>query len=79
MKRIHTIPNDRDHDAKGFKELYRKYVQSGMAINQPMEYGGGAPSAVAIAISEMATACNKSFSMCPPATLNRIALALRNR
>ncbi|MEE2787766.1 MAG: acyl-CoA dehydrogenase family protein, partial [Myxococcota bacterium] len=52
---------------KGFKQLYRKYVESGMAgITQPPEYGGGgAPHPVAIAISEMATACNKSFSMCP--------------
>ena len=52
---------------EGFKELYRKYVESGMAgITQPPKYGGGgAPHPVAIAISEMATACNKSFSMCP--------------
>ncbi len=52
---------------EGFKRLYDDYVKSGMAgITQPIEYGGsGAPHPVAIALSEMATACNKSFSMCP--------------
>ncbi|MEE2612051.1 MAG: acyl-CoA dehydrogenase family protein, partial [Pseudomonadota bacterium] len=50
-----------------FKELYSRYVESGMAgITQPIEYGGsGAPHPVAIALSEMATATNKSFSMAP--------------
>ena len=52
---------------KGFDGLYRKYVESGMAgMTMPVEYGGGgAPRAVGIIMSELATATNKSFSMCP--------------
>lgn len=51
----------------GFKKLYAGYVESGLVgIAQPAEYGGGgAPHAVAIGMSELATATNKSFSMCP--------------
>ncbi len=52
---------------KGFKALYDSFVGGGMAgISMPAKYGGGgAPHALAIALSEMSTACNKSFSMCP--------------
>ena len=52
---------------KGFIELYQKYLQSGMAgLTMPVEYGGGgAPRSVGILMSELATATNKSFSMCP--------------
>ena len=38
---------------------------SGMAGMTTLEYGGGgAPQAVAIGLSEMSTATNKSFTMC---------------
>ena len=52
---------------KGFYELYQKYMQSGMAgLTMPIEHGGGgAPRSVGILMSELATATNKSFSMCP--------------
>lgn len=51
----------------GFKKLYADYVASGLGgIGHPVEYGGGgAPHAVSIGLSELATATNKSFSMCP--------------
>jgi alkylation response protein AidB-like acyl-CoA dehydrogenase len=50
-----------------FKPLYDQFVASGMAgMSMPIEYGGGgAPHTVAIAMSEMSTASNKSFTMCP--------------
>ncbi len=51
----------------GFKKLYADYVASGLVgIAQPVAYGGGgAPHAVSVGLSELATATNKSFSMCP--------------
>ena len=52
---------------EGFKALYKKFVDSGIAaINYPIEFGGGgAPHAMGIGMSELSTATNKSFSMCP--------------
>lgn len=52
---------------KGFKELYKKYLRSGMGgIAMPVEYGGGgAPHSLAVGLGEFACATNKSFSMCP--------------
>ena len=52
---------------EGYKALYKKFVASGMSgMTLPEEYGGGgAPHTVAIAMSEMSTATNKSFTMCP--------------
>ncbi|MGC6419374.1 MAG: acyl-CoA dehydrogenase C-terminal domain-containing protein [Bradymonadia bacterium] len=52
---------------EAFKGLYRQFVDSGMAgMSLTAEYGGiGAPQAAAIALSEMSTATNKSFTMCP--------------
>ena len=51
----------------GYKSLYKKFIESGLAgMTLPAEHGGGgAPHIIAIAISEMSTACNKSFTMCP--------------
>ncbi|MBV70914.1 MAG: acyl-CoA dehydrogenase [Myxococcales bacterium] len=50
-----------------FKALYNKFVESQMGgMSLTAEYGGGgAPHAAAIALSEMSTATNKSFTMCP--------------
>lgn len=55
---------------KGFKELYKKYVETGLAgIVHPTEYGGsGAPVMFGTVLSEMSTSTNKSFSMCPGLT-----------
>jgi alkylation response protein AidB-like acyl-CoA dehydrogenase len=55
---------------EGFKELYAKFVESGFAgIAHPEEFGGGGgPATLALMLSEMATATNKSFSMCPGLT-----------
>ncbi|MCA9538589.1 MAG: acyl-CoA dehydrogenase [Myxococcales bacterium] len=52
---------------EGFKGLYQRFVAEGFAgIAGEQAYGGGgAPHVVAIGLSEMATATNKSFSMCP--------------
>ncbi|MEE2755249.1 MAG: acyl-CoA dehydrogenase C-terminal domain-containing protein [Myxococcota bacterium] len=50
-----------------FKALYNKFVESQMGgMSLTADYGGGgAPHAAAIALSEMSTATNKSFTMCP--------------
>ncbi len=52
---------------QGFKKLYKDFRESGMnGISMPAEYGGGgAPHTLGFAVSEMGTATNKSFSMCP--------------
>jgi alkylation response protein AidB-like acyl-CoA dehydrogenase len=54
----------------GFKELYKRFVESGLlGLISPVEYGGtGAPTLVGIAMGEFVTATNKSFSMCPGLT-----------
>lgn len=58
-----TMPN-------GFKEAYKKLVENGVVgIAGPVEYGGsGAPETFGSLISEISTASNKSFSMCPGLT-----------
>ncbi len=55
---------------EGFKELYGKFVESGLlSLVSPTEYGGsGAPHMVGIGMGEFVTATNKSFSMCPGLT-----------
>lgn len=52
---------------KGFKELYTKFCEGAYgAMVHPVEYGGhGAPFTLAFVMSELTTATNKSFSMCP--------------
>ena len=52
---------------KGFKELYAKFIENGfIGLCHDEKYGGGgAPSTIGVVLSEMATATNKSFSMCP--------------
>jgi alkylation response protein AidB-like acyl-CoA dehydrogenase len=52
--------------ATGFKEAYQTLVDNGMmSITGPLEYGGGgAPETFGSLISEIATATNKSFTMC---------------
>ena len=54
----------------GFKELYAKFVATGFAgiAHDEIHGGGGAPRTLALMLSEMATASNKSFSMCPGLT-----------
>ncbi len=55
---------------KGFKELYAKFCEGEYAaMVHPVEYGGhGAPFTLAFMLSELTTATNKSFSMCPGLT-----------
>ena len=50
---------------KGFKELYAKFVESGMiGICHPEKFGGGAaPNIIGVMLSEMAMSTNKSFAM----------------
>jgi len=52
---------------KGFKELYAKFCEGAYgAMVHPVEYGGhGAPFTLAFVMSELTSATNKSFSMCP--------------
>ena len=55
---------------EGFREAYQKLVENGLiGITGPTEYGGmGGPEAVGVFFSEISTATNKSFSMCPGLT-----------
>ncbi len=54
----------------GFREAYQKLVENGLiGLTGPVEYGGsGGPEVLSVLYSEMATATNKSFSMCPGLT-----------
>ncbi|MEO8696916.1 MAG: acyl-CoA dehydrogenase [Acidimicrobiales bacterium] len=58
----------------GFKEAYRQWVDGGWAAApfDPTYGGGGLPWAVAIAVSEMVTAANMAFSLCPMLTQGAI-------
>lgn len=51
----------------GFKEAYRQYVDAGWgAVPFPADYGGGGfPWIQGIAMQEVLTSANLSFSMCP--------------
>ncbi len=51
----------------GFRDAYQTLVEAGvMGLTGPVEYGAaGAPEPLGICFTEIATACNKSFSMCP--------------
>ena len=55
---------------ESFKGLYQKFCEHDIAaMSNPVEYGGhGAPYTLAFLISELSTATNKSFSMCPGLT-----------
>ncbi|MDE2111645.1 MAG: acyl-CoA dehydrogenase C-terminal domain-containing protein [Alphaproteobacteria bacterium] len=55
---------------KGFKEAYDAYRESGWGgLGAPAEYGGsGMPMIVTMAVSEMATSANQSFTMYPGLT-----------
>jgi alkylation response protein AidB-like acyl-CoA dehydrogenase len=59
---------------EGFKEAYKAYVDAGWgAVPFPPEYGGGAfPWLVGVALQEILTSANMSFSMLP--LLNQGAL-----
>jgi alkylation response protein AidB-like acyl-CoA dehydrogenase len=61
---------------KGFKEAYARYVETGWgAVPFDPEYGGGGfPWLVAIALQEMMTSANMSFSMAPLLTQGAIEL-----
>src|SRR5688500_7693717 len=58
----------------GFKEAYRQWVDGGWAAApfDPTYGGGGLPWAVAIAVSEMVTAANMAFWLCPMLTQGAI-------
>src|SRR5687768_13145744 len=60
----------------GFKEAYRRYVDAGWGtVPFDPEYGGGGfPWLVAIALQEMMTSANMSFSMAPLLTQGAIDL-----
>ena len=60
----------------GFKEAYRRYVDAGWgAVPFDPEYGGGGfPWLVAIALQEMITSANMSFSMAPLLTQGAIEM-----
>lgn len=64
----------------GFKELYQKFIESGFfGLSQSVDYGGaGAPHTLGFLVSEMTTATNKSFIMCPGLTAGLIDALLEH-
>src|SRR5438552_7392135 len=58
----------------GFKQAYRQWVDGGWAAApfDPTYGGGGLPWAVGIAVSEIVTAANMAFSLCPMLTQGAI-------
>jgi Acyl-CoA dehydrogenases len=62
----------------GFKEAYRQYVETGWgALPLPEEYGGaGFPRTVGLAMQELLTSANLSFSLCPLLTQGAIEALL---
>lgn len=76
---IHYDPAEKTvRTPKGFKELYAKYLETGLAgLVYPEEWGGSnAPAMVGTVFSEISTATNKSFTMCPGLTHGLIASLL---
>jgi len=55
---------------KGFKEAFKQYAEAGWGgLGAPTEYGGsGLPMLITMAVSEMATSANQSFTMYPGLT-----------
>jgi len=55
---------------EGFKEAFDKFVETGLVgmAHSADHEGGGAPMCIGMAINEMVTATNKSFSMAPGLT-----------
>jgi alkylation response protein AidB-like acyl-CoA dehydrogenase len=55
---------------KGFKEAFKQYSEGGWGgLGAPVEYGGsGMPMLITMAVSEMATSANQSFTMYPGLT-----------
>lgn len=62
----------------GFKEAYRQYVETGWgALPLPQEFGGaGFPRTVGLAMQELLTSANLSFSLCPLLTQGAIEALL---
>ena len=60
--------------ASGWAEAYRRYVDAGWGSVpfEPEHGGGGFPWLVAIAMQEMLTSSNMSFSLCPLLTQGAI-------
>jgi alkylation response protein AidB-like acyl-CoA dehydrogenase len=58
----------------GFRDAYRAFVAGGWgALPGPEEYGGqGLPLAVAAAVSEMWSAANLGFALCPMLTIGAV-------
>ncbi len=66
--------------ATGFISAYEQYVDAGWgAVPFPSEYGGGAfPWVIALALQELMTSSNLSFSMCPLLTQGAIDALLHH-
>jgi 3-(methylsulfanyl)propanoyl-CoA dehydrogenase len=64
----------------GFREAYQKFVAAGWGgVPFPVDYGGGGfPWLVGIALQEIMTAANLSFSMCPLLTQGAIDMLLQH-
>jgi alkylation response protein AidB-like acyl-CoA dehydrogenase len=65
---------------EGFKEAYKAYVEAGWGgVPFPPEYGGGGfPWLVGVAMQEILTSANMSFSMCPLLSQGAIDMLLHH-
>ncbi|HZQ78625.1 MAG TPA: acyl-CoA dehydrogenase [Acidimicrobiia bacterium] len=64
----------------GFRDAYRRFARGGWGSLDvdPAHGGGGAPTAVAVAVEEMLTAANVAFSLCPMLTHGAVELLTRH-
>jgi len=62
-----TVIDGNVHEAKGFKEAFREYVEGGWSsLAGSEEFGGqGLPFALAAAVNEGVMSANLAFSLCP--------------
>jgi len=70
------VVGDEVRTAPGFADAYRHYVQAGWGgvPFDPAYGGGGFPWAIALALQEMITSANMSFSLCPLLTQGAVEM-----
>ena len=70
------VVGDEVRTAPGFGDAYRRYVEAGWGgvPFDPAYGGGGFPWAIALALQEMITSANMSFSLCPLLTQGAVEM-----
>src|SRR5262249_10109911 len=77
---VHDADTNTVTTPPGFPDAYAQYVDAGWgAVPFPADYGGGGfPWLMGIAMQELITSANMSFSMCPLLTQGAIDLLLHH-